>query len=329
MRNGRLVGAATARLLALFGTAALAAGAGAVATAQQDAAPPGDAKSTTTKVLETGAGLAQGNAPAEQLVIHLVGFHPLKDDPAHQMEAHHYCRQVNEDFAQCALFDGDGAEANLNGIEYIISAKLFAGLPADEKAYWHPHDYEILSGQLVAPGIPRIAEHRLMADKMNSYGKTWHVWSTGTSGAPADALPLGAPRLAWSFNRDGEARPELVQRRDQRLGIDSAKVRAARQDLVSVAQPQCGVDALAGRFAGSVSAIPGVRARADGCGSTDGGAIGAGAAVAPGAPAATHPQALHTSGATRSEPRTDTATRSEPRNDTAMRRSDHGDQSGR
>src|SRR5690606_34897347 len=114
----------------------------------QDDEPPGADKSTTTRVLETGAALLQSNAPVEQLDIHLVGFHPMKDDPSHQMEAHHYCRQVNEDFAQCALFDGDGADAKLNGIEYIISEKLFDGLPDDEKAYWHPHNYEILSGQL-------------------------------------------------------------------------------------------------------------------------------------------------------------------------------------
>jgi hypothetical protein len=41
---------------------------------------------------------------------------------------------------------------------------------------------------------------------MNSYGKTWHTWHTGRhDGEPGDALPLGDPKLMWSFNRDGEA----------------------------------------------------------------------------------------------------------------------------
>jgi hypothetical protein len=44
--------------------------------------------------------------------VHLVGFHAAKNQPSHQMEAHHDCRQVNEDFAQCALYDGDAAAAN-------------------------------------------------------------------------------------------------------------------------------------------------------------------------------------------------------------------------
>jgi hypothetical protein len=48
----------------------------------------------------------------------------MKDHPGHQMEAHHYCHQVNQDFAQYTLFDGNGTGAK----------------------------GEILSGQLVAPG---------------------------------------------------------------------------------------------------------------------------------------------------------------------------------
>ena len=53
------------------------------------------------------------------------------------------------------------------------------------------------------------AEKALMRDKVNSYGKTWHVWHTGAFGIPGDALPMGEPRLAWSFNRDGEIIPGL------------------------------------------------------------------------------------------------------------------------
>lgn len=186
--------------------------------------------------------------------VYLVGFHPMKDDPSHQMEAHHYCRQANEDFAQCALFDGNTKDANLNGIEYIISAKLFSSLPEDEKQYWHPHNAEILSGQLVAPGLPEIAEKELMRGKMNSYGKTWHVWMTGSG----DKLPLGKAMLAWSFNRDGEAKPGLVEDRDKKLNIDSQEIRKSRDELRSLAMPQSGVDALKGKFGRPTQDIPGV-----------------------------------------------------------------------
>lgn len=219
--------------------------------------PPGDDKTLKTRALEMGAKLLQGNAPPARMDIYLVGFHPMKDHPDQQMEAHHFCQQVNQDFAQCVLFDGNGADAKLNGIEYIISEKLFDSLPEDERAYWHPHNGEILSGQLVAPGIPGPAEHALMKDKMNSYGKTWHVWHTGAMGNAGDALPLGPPMLAWSFNRDGEATPGLVERRDEQMDIDTAEKRRERADLRSLAKPQSGVDALKAAFP-DARPIPGV-----------------------------------------------------------------------
>lgn len=221
-------------------------------------APPGDAKSGSTKVLEVGAKILQTNAPLQGFDIYLNGFHPMKDHPEHQMEAHHYCHQVNEDFAQCVLFDGNSKKANMNGIEYIVSEKMFNTLSPAERKYWHPHNGEILSGQLVAPGIPDAAEHALMKKKMNSYGKTWHFWNTGHEGAPGDKLPMGEPMLAWSFNRDGEAMPGLVESRDKRLGIQSAKLRKQRSDLRSLAQPQSGVDDLKGKFSRPTSELPGV-----------------------------------------------------------------------
>jgi hypothetical protein len=219
---------------------------------------PGRTESTKTNVLEMGATAVERDAPTDALDIYLVGFHPMKDDPQHQFEAHHFCQQVNEDFAQCALYDGNTADANLNGIEYIISERLFESLPADERQYWHPHNGEILSGQLVAPGLPEMADKELMQSKMNSYGKTWHTWNTGHGNQGGDSMPLGEPALAWSFNRFGEAAPGLVESRDERMGISAEERRRQRQDLIEMAHPQEGVDALTGAFERATEPIPGV-----------------------------------------------------------------------
>jgi hypothetical protein len=156
------------------------------------------------------------------------------------------------------LFDGDTSGARLNGIEYIISEKLFQTLAPGERQYWHPHNGEILSGQLIAPGIPAAAEKALMRAKMNSYGKTWHVWHTGHEGSPADQLPVGPAMLAWSFSREGEAIPAMVDKRDRRLRVDSAEVRRQRADLQKLAKPQSGVDDLKGKFGRAGEPIPGV-----------------------------------------------------------------------
>jgi hypothetical protein len=179
------------------------------------------------------------------------------------MESHHFCNQVNQDFAQCVLYDGDADDARLHGIEYIISEKLYKTLPAEEKAYWHPHNYEILSGTLRMPNLPDAAEEAAMRDKMNSYGKTWHVWKTGVFGQSADALPLGPAHLAWSFNADGEAMPGLIETRDKRMGLDTSAARRDRADLVSLARPQGGVDAIKKHFPTATGTVEGVTDNGD------------------------------------------------------------------
>lgn len=225
-------------------------------TAESSLQPQGQEKTAKTQMLEVGAAMLQANSPLKSLDIYLDGFHATKEDPNHQMEAHHYCHQVNEDFAQCALFDGNTRQANLIGIEYIISETLFETLPEQEKKYWHPHNFEILSGQLIAPGIPEMAERQLMKSKMNSYGKTWHVWNSAPFGKTGDKLPLGGPSLEWSLNHDGEALPGLVEQRDQRLNVMANEQRRKRAELSSLAKPQMGVDALKGKFPRSTTSLP-------------------------------------------------------------------------
>lgn len=224
--------------------------------------PEGERKLIRQAGLETGSKLLQDFAPLKEFDIYVVGFHPARDDPSMQMEAHHYCKQVNRDLLQCILFDGNTEEANLIGIEYIISERLFEGLPEGERGYWHPHNFEILSGQLVAPGLPAMAEKAMLKLLMNSYGKTWHTWHTGRHDQPGsgDTLPLGDPMLMWSFNREGEADEALVRERARRLQIDVEAKRAERQELVEYAHPQYGVDLLKGRFPGAAEdPPPGVR----------------------------------------------------------------------
>ncbi|HEV3486864.1 MAG TPA: OBAP family protein, partial [Vicinamibacterales bacterium] len=229
---------------------------------QGESTAAGTDRSPKTAALESGANLLQSKAPLEQISMYLNGFHPTKADPSLQMESHHYCDQVNEDFAQCVLYDGNTAQARLHGIEYIISERLYATLPADEKPYWHPHNYEILSGTLRMPGLPDVAEKEAMKTKMNSYGKTWHVWMTGVHGRTADELPLGPAHLAWSFNRDGEANPEMIAARDTRMELDTANARARRSDFVPLARPQGGVAALAEHFS-KAQPVPGVTDNGD------------------------------------------------------------------
>lgn len=189
--------------------------------------PPGAVPTARTRALDAGAALLQDREPLEAMNAYLDGFHFRSADLAHQVEAHHYCANVNEELIQCAIFDGNGREAKLVGVEYIVSERLFAGLPEREKALWHSHAHEVKSGQLVAPGIPDAAEHALMRRIVRTYGKTWHTWQHGG----ADDLPLGVPQLMMGFTADGQIDPGLVAARDRRFGLDTAARRAARADI--------------------------------------------------------------------------------------------------
>ena len=237
--------------------AVIATGCGGGDTPPQGNAPPGTERTTKTAALETGADVMQAKAPVDKISMYLNGFHVSKHDATMQMEAHHYCNQVNDDFAQCVLFDGNTADAKMTGIEYIISDRLYFNLSAEEKAYWHPHNYEVLSGTLRMPGLPDATEKEALKGKVNSYGKTWHTWMSGMHGHPSDALPFGPAHLQWSFNRDGEATPEMIAARDRRMNLDSANARKQRQDFVPFARPQGGVDAMRDAFP-NATPIPGV-----------------------------------------------------------------------
>jgi hypothetical protein len=209
------------------------------------------------KAAQTGADVLQSKEPVDQITMHLVGLHPIKDDPTHAMVVHHFCSKLNDEVTQCVLFDGDGKHAKMNGIEYIISEELFDWLPKQERELWHPHNFELMSGMLVLPGVPSAVEHELLKPYLNSYGKTWHVWDTGAVGKVADSLPLAQPRLAWSFNAEGEAPPALVKGLEQKLDIRLEEKKRDRADLGGMLHCQEGVDANA-RFYPTRNVMPGI-----------------------------------------------------------------------
>ena len=56
--------------------------------------PAGERKTIRQAVLETGSKMLQDFAPLKHFDIYVAGFHPARDDPSMQMEAHHFCKQV-------------------------------------------------------------------------------------------------------------------------------------------------------------------------------------------------------------------------------------------
>ncbi|GJP41993.1 hypothetical protein CLOM_g1593 [Closterium sp. NIES-68] len=198
---------------------------------------PGEAKTMTTRVMETGASTVQQFRPIRQIGQHLCAFHYYASDMSRQVEAHHYCSHVNEDVHQCLVYDSDQPSARLIGVEFIVSEEVFLTLPEAEQRMWHAHEYEVKSGLLFMPGLPAIAEQPIMAKLVKTFGKTWHFWQFDRG----DALPLGVPQLMGAFFADGQLKPELP-RVEQRYGVQMEERRKMRADLKG---PERAVDQLA------------------------------------------------------------------------------------
>ncbi|HYF58089.1 MAG TPA: DUF1264 domain-containing protein [Burkholderiaceae bacterium] len=195
--------------------------------------PPGS-------LLAPAAEHRQARAPVAALGTHLDGFHFRNGDLASQQRSQHYCGAVGEEVVQCALFDGTGPGARMTGVKYVISERLFEGLPEDEKAYWHSQVHPVKAGTLVAPGLPEDAEHALASKLVRTYAKTWQLWPG--QGDRQAALPVGVPQLMMGFTKEGQLDPVLLAERDRSIGVASAEKRRRRADIPE-APPAAGADA--------------------------------------------------------------------------------------
>lgn len=82
------------------------------------------------------------------------------------------------------------------------------------------------SGELIAPGIPDIAEHELMEKLVSTYGKTIHTWHTDQE----QTLPLGSPMIMMGFTKHGQLNQHLADKRDKRFNVSMAEKRKKRKD---------------------------------------------------------------------------------------------------
>jgi hypothetical protein len=223
-------------LARLLGSVAMVAGASGKVIAQQQptevgGAIPGEEKSIKSSILGMGANILQTRGPISAINMYLNGFHFYADDMGRQIEAHHFCHHVTEDFFQCVIYDSNTTNARLIGVEYIVSERIFKSLPDDEKSLWHSHRHETTSGELAMPGIPEPVEHAAIATLVSTYGKTWHTWQIDRDAK----LPTGIPQLMMGFTADGQLRSEMIARRDKGLEISTGDKRKARADLVASA----------------------------------------------------------------------------------------------
>jgi Protein of unknown function (DUF1264) len=155
--------------------------------------------------------------------IYLNGFQHAADDIARQSEVNLYCHKASDELYECVLVDVQG---KVTGVEHIISRDRFDGLPEEEQRRWHPYNYLVKSGLLIAPGLSTDKEHQLMKELVSMYGKSFSTYAE-----PGAELPSGTARLMKTFTGQGQASTSLVDERDRRFKVDSSDARTRRADI--------------------------------------------------------------------------------------------------
>jgi len=170
--------------------------------------------------------------PINQIHQHLSGIHCYAHDMTRQVTSEHYCTHIKGNMHQCVIYDKDGPDARLIGVEYIVDEATFKSLPEDEKRYWHSHSFEVESGMLTVVGktgvpspIMDAAERPVLQDLRRTFGKTCHTWQFDIH----PDLPLGPPQMMMSFTKDEQIDQKVLGERDAALGISSADKRKQRE----------------------------------------------------------------------------------------------------
>jgi Protein of unknown function (DUF1264) len=113
-------------------------------------------------------------------------------DLSHKMD--HYCKLSETIVAVCQLYDGEGPDAKLAQIEFIITEDQYDQLPDKEKPNWHNHAIE-LTPQRGAPEFvdlpPGVNGTELLSTLQTTYGKVITLWE------PSEELPQSEPYAFW------------------------------------------------------------------------------------------------------------------------------------
>ena len=146
-----------------------------VGTLQNTFAQSEDQGSTNTNTIES---------PLSGYDIHAKINKHDASDLSHKMD--HYCKLSESIVAVCQLYDGEGTDAKLAQIEFIITEDQYDQLPDKEKPNWHNHAVE-LTPQRGAPEFVDLPSGvngtELLSTLQTTYGKVITVWE------PNEELP--------------------------------------------------------------------------------------------------------------------------------------------
>lgn len=98
--------------------------------------------------------------------------------------AHHWCKPVAGGLIECQLYDGEGVDARLVGVEVIVPAATWQGFDPAEQALWHYHRMEIPLVDATLPDLSADEAATVVASLQETYGKIYLLWDPTMTDQP-------------------------------------------------------------------------------------------------------------------------------------------------
>jgi hypothetical protein len=111
---------------------------------------------------------------------------------AHPTEiAHHWCKAVSDGVTECQIYSSDAANAQLVGMETIVSPSVYKSFRASEQAVWHYHKDEIPKVNATLPGMSPDQAKKVVDSISDTYGKIWIMYDPMAT----NNMPTGQPSV--------------------------------------------------------------------------------------------------------------------------------------
>ena len=144
------------------------------------------AAAATNKAIPSNATNSKPVAGYDNPQGYFTAIRHVYNDP--NLRVNVFCKPGVKTIATCQIYDSSSSNADLIGIEYIITPKDYNSLPANEKPNWYIIDKALATTvqgqfpQLNTQQINIVLQHLL-----GNYGKIVLTWN------PLDNLPITAP----------------------------------------------------------------------------------------------------------------------------------------
>ena len=84
------------------------------------------------------AGMMSASAsPVSGYTLHIDASQHFANHPDEII--HHWCKTFSPSFIECQLYDADGPNGHMIGVETIVPTSVWKTYSADERAKWHYH----------------------------------------------------------------------------------------------------------------------------------------------------------------------------------------------